>query len=414
MKYGSMNSKTKLILWFCLLLALLISMAVPAVANPEPQPEVKPPVEDKATRPIKHVLVIVMSGVSMDALLHTYTPTFNELIKEGVRVEQSSGVYPTKGPSALASLITGANPERHGLLKPSQKLNAESVFQVWQSRGLVTLLAAGPEEEFAPLSGGFTHKAFVAGGTDKAITDRGLELWKNAKPFATLVVLSQAEKEAKTKGPYSQDHLKAITESDQQAARWIRMLKEAGLYDDTLTVIVSDYGLAPRSQERTMQNIDRELIVPLLMRGPRLKTGVTIPPARTIDVAATLAQLTGNRVPAQSEGAVLWNAFLPNAELNQESLYEKRVNDLALQNLNLAREAYQLAEDKININGRIDDLQEQKQQMQNFTEEKEQTISSLERKVTWQRYLIGAIVLLALLGFLVEYWLLRKRFLLFD
>ncbi|ABZ85045.1 type i phosphodiesterase/nucleotide pyrophosphatase superfamily [Heliomicrobium modesticaldum Ice1] len=394
-----------------LLLFLLLFFQNSGVALADPEP---PPLEDKSQRQVKHVLIMVMSGVGMDALLHTHAPAFHDVSKEAVKVEQAVAVYPPTNPSALASLATGATPRRHGMLNPLQPLQAETIFQIWQAQGQQTLLVASAEEDVKPLVPGFRQKVFLRDGAAKALTDQALEQWKANKPFATLVVFSDPARAAKKEGPYSQGHLRAISEVDQQIARWIRAIKEAGLYEDTLIIITSDHGLAPRSSDRTDKTVDRELVVPLLLRGPKLKTAVTLPPAGTVDVATTLAQLTGVRRPAQAEGDVLWNALLPGAEVSQEGLYERRVKDLSQRNLELSRSAFQLAEDKMNIDARIENLQEQKRQMQTFTEEKEQVIAALEDKVFWLRCLIGAIIFLAIIGFIVEYWLLRKRFLLFD
>lgn len=370
--------------------------------------------EDKSMRPVKHVIILVSSGVGIDAMRNTYTPTFNELVKDSVKLERAVGVYPPTNPSSLASLVSGATPGRHGLVKPLQKFRSETIFQVFQSQGMSTMIVAGIEEEVAPILPGFKHKVVIAGGTDKAITDQGIEQWKNFKPFATLVVLPDPAKEAKKHGVASQAYLKAITESDRQIARWVRMVKEQGVYEDTLLIVTSDHGIAGRSKERDEIAADRELMLPLLMRGPKIKAGVTLPPARMIDVPATIAYVAGSRMPAQSEGDVLWNAILPNPNLSQEALHEKRVKDISQQNLELARSAYRLAEDKLNIDARVEDLQEQKRQMEAFTEEKEQVIASLERKVGLQRYLVAGIVAIAVIGFIVEYFVLRKRFLMFD
>ncbi|MZP28736.1 sulfatase-like hydrolase/transferase [Heliobacterium undosum] len=394
-----------------LLLSMLLFFQNTGVALADPE---TPPLEDKSQRPVKHVLIMVMSGVGMDALLHTHAPAFHDVSKEAVKVEQAVAVYPPANPPALASLATGATPLRHGMLKPLQPLQAETIFQVWQAQGQQTLLVASAEEDVKPLAPGFRQKVFLRDGAAKALTDQAVEQWKANKPFATLVVFSDPARASKKEGPYSQGHLRAISEVDQQIARWIRTIKEAGLYEDTLIVITADHGLAPRGSDRTDKSVDRELVVPLLLRGPKLKTAVTLPPAGTVDVATTLAQLTGVRRPAQAEGDVLWNAMLPGAEVSQEGLYDRRVKDLSQRNLELSRSAFQLAEDKMNIDSRVENLQEQKRQMQTFTEEKEQVITALEEKVSWLRYLIGAIIVLAIIGFIVEYWLLRKRFLLFS
>ncbi|MDD2422575.1 MAG: alkaline phosphatase family protein [Heliobacteriaceae bacterium] len=393
-----------------LLVAVVLSFVLwagPTQANPEGGL----PEEDKALRPVKHILVLVNSGVGWEAMRQTYTPTFNELAKESVKIDRLVGVYPPVNPEALAALVTGATPGRYSSPE-SQKTQGESVFQVFSNQGLSTLVVANDAENLTPAFAGFKHKVLVADATDQGLSDQGMAQWKNLKPFATLVVFSGPAQAAKMYGAASQAYLKAITETDRQVSRWVGLLKETGIYDDTLLIVSAEHGIAVNGKDEG--TVDKELLLPFIMRGPKIKAGITLPPARMIDLSPTLAYLSGCRMPAQAEGDVLWNALLPRPDLNQETLYEKRVKDLSRQNLELTRGAYRLAEDKLTIDARVADLQEQKSLMQATTEERDRSIASLEQKVRWQRYLIGAIVVIAVIGFLVEYFVLRKRFLMFD
>ncbi|MCW2279162.1 alkaline phosphatase family protein [Heliophilum fasciatum] len=371
-------------------------------------------VTDPSTRQVKQVIVFVLSGVDEHSMRQTYTPTSLELAKTGVALERAIGVYPPRNPQALASLVTGASPRQTGLTMPLGKMRSESIFQVWQQQGLKTLLVASRTEDVTPLLDGFTQKVLSPEVSAVALTDQALEQWKAAEPFATFVVYSGPLEKAAQSGPGSEPYRKAITEADQQIARWITLIKDMGKWDDTLIVITADHGIASGTAKQDRAAMEREWMLPLIFHGPRLKTGVTLPPGKLLDVVPTLAHLTGQRKPAFAEGDILWNALLPTASQTQEMLYALRLADVSRQNLELSRNAYQLAEDKMTIDAQLGDVQEQKRQVQIFTEEKEQVIQGLEQKVRWQRYLIVALVGVATIGYVIEYIVLRKRFMMFD
>ncbi|KAB2954133.1 sulfatase-like hydrolase/transferase [Heliorestis acidaminivorans] len=368
--------------------------------------------QERAQKPVKHVMILVMSGVSRDSHLKTYTPTFHDLSRIGVKFDEAIGVYPPNNPSALVSLATGATPHRHGLVKPLQKLTAESIFHVMLSHGRKTMIVATDDSAVEPLSSGFNEKVINNKKNDVEITDQALEAWKKSKPFATMVLYTSPALTGKQEGVDSPEYLKAITDTDHQIGRWLNMFQEEGIFEDTLWIITSDHALL-RPGTSIDKKVEAEMILPLVMAGPKVKMNVTLPPVRTIDIAHTITHLSGLTEPAQSEGDVIWNALLPTQDITEEAYYELRVRDLSLQVLDLSKSAYQLAEDKLTIDDRVESLQKQKQEIEIFTAEKEDVIESLEKKVLYQRYLIGGIVLLACIGFFIEYLVLRKKFLMF-
>ncbi|QGG46958.1 alkaline phosphatase family protein [Heliorestis convoluta] len=370
-------------------------------------------IQDRSVKPVQHVMIVVLSGISTDSLLKTYTPNFHDFAKVGVKLEEAIGVYPPSNPSALVSLSTGASPNRHGIIKSTQKAAVESIFHVMLGQGRSTMIVATDEEAIAPLLSGFHHKIIDSTKKDLDITEQAIDAWKHNKPFATLVLYTSPAEVGKKAGIDSPDYLKAITDADHQIGRWANFLKEEGIFEDVLWIITSDHALSYSHKENTKNAIDKELLLPLVVAGPKMKMNITLPPVRTIDIAPTIAHVTGVSKPAQSEGDVIWNAILPPPDSTAEAYYEQRVKDLSLQVLDLSKSAYRLAEDKLTIDGRVENLQKQKQEIEIFTAEKEDEIESLKRKVLYQRYLIGAIILIAILGFFVEYLILRKRFLMF-
>jgi hypothetical protein len=101
-----------------------------------------------------------------------------------------------------------------------------------------------------------------------------------------------------------------ITQSDAAFKVFVNDLKKAGLYDQSVVIVVSDHGdeFWEHGGEGHGHSVYQELTrVPLLIRAPGL-----LPPGHVVhsdveimDLFATMLELCGVRVPAQSEGTSL-------------------------------------------------------------------------------------------------------------
>jgi arylsulfatase A-like enzyme len=96
---------------------------------------------------------------------------------------------------------------------------------------------------------------------------------------------------------------------DRQVRRLVRTLRRTGELDRTVVVFTSDNGYYLGEQRMRQGKVyphEPSLRVPLLVRGPGLPAGsVRHDPATTIDLAPTLAELTGTRPGHRVDGVSL-------------------------------------------------------------------------------------------------------------
>ncbi|MFA5973656.1 MAG: alkaline phosphatase family protein [Lentimicrobiaceae bacterium] len=70
----------------------------------------------------KYVILIGIEGVSSEGFQYANTPVINSLIKQGAISLKTRGVMPTLSAPNLATILTGAGPEQHGVTSNSCSL----------------------------------------------------------------------------------------------------------------------------------------------------------------------------------------------------------------------------------------------------------------------------------------------------
>jgi arylsulfatase A-like enzyme len=103
-----------------------------------------------------------------------------------------------------------------------------------------------------------------------------------------------------------QNYERQVKFVDHLLGRFIEKLKKEGLYSDSVIIVTSDHGLKPfeefgrgETPERMEMNSSRAR-VPLIIRAPHLKPGVSDIDYQHIDFKPTLLELMG--IPADNSG----------------------------------------------------------------------------------------------------------------
>jgi hypothetical protein len=107
-----------------------------------------------------------------------------------------------------------------------------------------------------------------------------------------------------------QRHLLQLGFADRLLGELVRRLRQAGLYDDALVVVVADHGIGFRVglERRTVRprNVEDLAPVPLIVKLPGARGGRVVDRhVETIDVLPTILELAGVPVPDRVEGQSL-------------------------------------------------------------------------------------------------------------
>jgi len=262
------------------------------------------------------------------------TPTLDALAAEGTWFETCVTCQPNTLP-AHTSIMTGLEPYHHGVRNNGTYIVPERVTtlaEVFQARGYAThaVVSAfvldsqfGLDQGFDgyddDLSGGPKQKMFMFKELKAAQTAaKGVAWLENGRPkdrpfFLWLHFFDpHADYEPPQDvalqfpgDPYSGE----IHYADRELGRVVATLRAQGIFDNTLLVFTADHGDGLGEHGENTHGIfvyESTTRVPLLLRGPGVPRGDKVEQlVRSIDIAPTVAELTGLDLPSDIDGRSL-------------------------------------------------------------------------------------------------------------
>lgn len=388
---------------------LLFCMGVNAQDIRQPDKSAERPPEQKI---IKHILYVVVNGLTEERIKSAYTPNLNGLASGGVKTS-AVGVMPLNIQAFTASLISGSDPTVHGITGTGRQIKVQSLPDLMAGSGrksvFISPRAISVQDLFKRKTQGGVTVIDVEKNENRDVIDQATSVLAKDRPFFMGIVLPGVKEPPERLG--SGKKLAAdVNVIDEQIGRLLVSLRSQGIYDESMIIIA---GYNNITSKYTGPADYKGLIGPLVMTGPGLKTGENLPPVKLTDIAPTTALLAGLRITADSNGLVLWNALRSGTGFQQENLLIKRVKDLSEENIKLVGDAYRMAEEKRLVKLEKENLNQEKIQYQ-------KTIASKDRQISWLKFKIGSLkileaitVLLMAVGYVVEYFYLKKKFLMF-
>jgi hypothetical protein len=271
---------------------------------------------------IKHVVLIVLDGVRPDRLLAANTPNMDNLMADGSYTWNAITVVPSVTLSAIPSIFTGATPPVHKVNDWAGDIFAETIIEVYEEAGLPTAII-----DQDPILGGYsaTYCTGYQGRYNEFeyYTTIAIDYFTQHNPFFITLYDPEPDEMAHEHGDQSQQYLSAIERADNQIGRIMDMLRELGVYDQTLIVITPDHGMTGFDHGA---GTTTDMRIFSIFRGPGVKQGYEMENLenstignvahRIIDIAPTITVLSGLRPPANSEGRVIYQIFSDNSPLS--------------------------------------------------------------------------------------------------
>ncbi|MEW5761719.1 MAG: alkaline phosphatase family protein [Bacillota bacterium] len=357
------------------------------------EPEVKKGQAPTPPPVTRHVFVVVIEGLQAQVLESGRVPNLEGLAAAGVSVPSVTGVQPSTLAAATASVLTGTDPSRHGCLHGGETLRVPSLPLLMEKQGIVTAFFDA-SRSLSGLSRGVSLR-YSGPARDPDALEAFLKVLRERRPYFSVLVLRGPGSSHFQKGPQSGRYLEAVAQADVLIGRLLQYLYQEALFEQS-TFVIAGTGENPA----------------LILKGLAFKSGVRLPPAGLTDAGRTLAYVTGLKLSAPT-GLVLWNALAAGPYHSEEYLLEARVKDLS--------EAYLHARREINALHRERRLvQEERAAIAREKEVSRRTVSERDariRALTWRIRALEAlsIVLVVIFGagYIIEYRILKRRFLLF-
>lgn len=205
-------------------------------------------------------VLIVLDGFRPDYITIHEAPTLRQLISEGVWVEHAVGVFPSNSTVNQTSLVTGAYPNTTGIPNNSRydrmtdeiltglrDNRATTISEVFRSAGLRTASVS---------------HYMVEGKVDTYSRNFGealLMLRGNKKPNLLIYLNLSIDSAGHQSGPFSPQTARAVKQADDEIRLLIDTMKDQGIYENSVFVVVSDHGMSPTGGQLIRPNLEYQL-----------------------------------------------------------------------------------------------------------------------------------------------------------
>lgn len=377
-----------------LLITIIMFFIVNESVWAEPPGESDKQKEDQEKR-TKVVFLIIVDGLQDKVLNQSLAPNIKGLGSSGLKAEQVIPVFPGGSSSNIMSILTGVTPMQHQFTASSKDISIPTILKLMENKGIKTSLFDGTEKLTSAKEGVNHVCKGPFNGKDSLVVENVVNELEDSNTYFNVVILPQLKDVIEKHGVDSAEYRKQITNTDNQVGRLLHYLHQKGAYDESM-VILTGTSKAP----------------PLVMKGPELKVGTTLPPVSLTDIAPTICYLTGLKMK-QAEGMVLYNAIKPKADRSETYLLAQRVDELSRAHAKDVEGMHRLEKEKMEVKQLQEKVTEEKQMIQQKISVRDDKIAVLSTKIAFMKMLGIALLIIFGFGYIIEYKILRKKFLMF-
>ena len=280
--------------------------------------------ESGGVKGVKHVVMIGLDGLAGNTVEAADMPTVKSMMAGGAWTLQARSILPSSSACNWASMYMGVGPEMHGYNTwgsrkpdfPSIALGENGIFPT-----IFTVLRQHNPEiitcslyewdvhgDLIDNKAVSYHKHIPMGENRSAdITNAYIAYLKEHKPAFSACIFDSPDVEGHGYGWGSEEYMKRLPEVDAFIAQIVEATKEAGMYNETIFMIVSDHGGINRGHGSISMS---EMEAPLVFFGPGIKKGhkIEVPVVR-YDTAPTIAYIFGAKTPDVWRGKVISDIF---------------------------------------------------------------------------------------------------------
>lgn len=277
---------------------------------------------DKLPSGIKHVFVVGIDAMSTQGMETASTPNMDYLIKNGAICRNVRTVIPSSSSSNWASMLAGAGVEAHGITSNSWTPHNYSVKPVGITEyGMFPTIVSVVRKQLPEAKIGMIYHWDGFGNLfEKSVAnvDKSYETQsktaqaladyiRTEKPAFTFTQLDDVDHYGHKYGHMTEKYLACIEQADQCVGMVLKAVKDAGIEDESLIIVVADHGGIGYSHGGESWE---EMTVPFILYGKHVKKGFEIQQQTYMyDIAPTIAYVLGIDVPYAWTGRPIRSAF---------------------------------------------------------------------------------------------------------
>lgn len=267
---------------------------------------------------VRRVTVVVLDGLRPDAIESLALFTISRIVRRGASTMRGRAVSPSVTAAAMATLLTGASPERHGLQSDRFQLpRSRGLLHPWprllRAQGLeTTVLMARIPSLFMPVARGFSSVLGVndtrfAGDSCVEIAAEARQVLRTQATGVALIHFPDADRAGHERGWMSAEYCDAARRMDGALAQ---VLQEIDLDDGgELVMLCADHGGGGTIATAHDSSHPLDTTIPVILAGGRVHHGELGTDVDFADLPATLVWSLGLPIPATYAGRALAQAF---------------------------------------------------------------------------------------------------------
>jgi predicted AlkP superfamily pyrophosphatase or phosphodiesterase len=270
------------------------------------------------TNSVRRVVLVVLDGLRPDAVRRFELAQFARIARGGASTYLAQTVSPSVTACAMASLLTGASPERHGLqsdrfqiprpkapIHPLPKVLAAHSLPSSAFLGQVPFLLGGLAQRIAAAAG--MGNARFSGQGALQILDAASRTIAEQRRGLIVMHWPDADRAGHAHGWMSPEYGMAAGRMDQALGR---LAHQIDLTDPTtLLIALADHGGGGRTLKHHDSDHPLDRTIPLVFTGGAVTPGDLGQNATLLDVPATILWALGIPRPDSYAGRPLVQAF---------------------------------------------------------------------------------------------------------
>ena len=278
----------------------------------------------KGVKGVKHVVMVGFDGLAGNTVEAAQMPTLKALMEQGAWTLQARSILPSSSACNWASMYMGVGPEMHGYNTwgsrvpdfPSVAVGANGVFptfitilrEKFPKMNICSFYEWDVQGDLIDNKAVSYHKHVPMGeNRGRDITDAFIACIKEQKPEFSMCIYDSPDHEGHRHGWKSEVYMNRLVELDAFLKEIIEATKVAGIYENTLFMVVSDHGGIEKGHGKTSMD---EMEAPLVFFGPGVKKGYKIDvPVMRYDTAPTITYIFGAEAPDVWRGRIIKEIF---------------------------------------------------------------------------------------------------------
>jgi predicted AlkP superfamily pyrophosphatase or phosphodiesterase len=273
-----------------------------------------------APKGLKHVILVGFDGWGAYSVPKVNMPTLKKMMTEGTYSLQVRSVLPSSSAVNWASMLMASPPELHGYTQwgsqtpelPSRVIGPGGIFpsifgQIKTQRPKLKTAVVYKWDGIGYLFEKNMTDTVMNMASDDEVVDRTVQIIRDLKPNLLFSCFDEPDGVGHKIGHDTPEYYDQMTKNDMHLAKIIQAVKDTGIENETLIIIMSDHGgIGKGHGAKTMA----EMQTPLIFWGKSVKQQPEIQESIMVyDIGATIAWIFDLKFPQVWTGRPVKKAF---------------------------------------------------------------------------------------------------------